>query len=81
MSRRRPCRRWASHCVWRCAATPCTSSTRPPGSAWKWLRSGNNTTALAARRARPVFGSGMDYMRTTVLSAPSKPADDCLLRF
>ncbi|QEO95759.1 hypothetical protein XOCgx_0765 [Xanthomonas oryzae pv. oryzicola] len=34
------------------------------------LRAANKTTALTARRARPVLGIGMDHASTAVVSAP-----------
>ncbi|QEO98942.1 hypothetical protein XOCgx_3955 [Xanthomonas oryzae pv. oryzicola] len=37
------------------------------------LRVANKTTALTARRARPVLGIGMDPASTAGLSAPSAP--------
>ncbi|QBH01445.1 amino acid transporter [Xanthomonas oryzae] len=37
------------------------------------LRAAHHTTALTARRARPVLGSGMDPASTALVSAPSAP--------
>ncbi|AQU47438.1 amino acid transporter [Xanthomonas oryzae pv. oryzae] len=34
------------------------------------MRAANKTTALTARRARPVLGIGMDDASTAVVSAP-----------
>ncbi|OLH00545.1 amino acid transporter, partial [Xanthomonas oryzae pv. oryzae] len=38
------------------------------------LRAADKTTALTARRARPVLGIGMYHASTAVLSAASAPA-------
>ncbi|BAE66857.1 hypothetical protein [Xanthomonas oryzae pv. oryzae MAFF 311018] len=40
---------------------------------WQRLRATNKTTALTARRARPVRGIGMYHADPPVLSAPSAP--------
>ncbi|OLK91484.1 amino acid transporter [Xanthomonas oryzae pv. oryzicola] len=37
------------------------------------LRAADKTTALTARRARPVLGIGMGPASTAVVSAPSAP--------